>query len=80
MHCCMHTKHTCKGFFLYAYKNTFLNDFGNLSPTFLEQTEKLEQLRALENNYSIAVGITHKPTIGVDCKEDIQKILAHIGN
>ncbi len=71
--------HTYRHLGVYAYKDTFLKDFGNLIPTFLEQTEKLEQLRALENNYSIAVGVTHKPTIGVDCQEDIEKILAHLG-
>jgi 3-deoxy-manno-octulosonate cytidylyltransferase (CMP-KDO synthetase) len=34
---------------LYAYSRVFLENFKNMKPTFLEKTEKLEQLRALEN-------------------------------
>ncbi len=56
---------------LYAYKADFLNAFSGLEPGFLEQIEKLEQLRAMEHGYRIHVGITDQATIGIDTPEDI---------
>jgi 3-deoxy-manno-octulosonate cytidylyltransferase (CMP-KDO synthetase) len=58
---------------LYAYKASFLERFAGLPPGHLEQIEKLEQLRALENGCEIACGITDDPTIGVDTLEDAAK-------
>ena len=55
---------------LYAYSAEFLNKFRNLSPGRLEKIEKLEQLRALENGFTIAVGITEEGSLGVDTPED----------
>jgi 3-deoxy-manno-octulosonate cytidylyltransferase (CMP-KDO synthetase) len=55
---------------LYAYRADFLATFSQLPPGRLEQIEKLEQLRALENGHRIAVGVTDEPTIGVDTLED----------
>ncbi|MAM91253.1 MAG: 3-deoxy-manno-octulosonate cytidylyltransferase [Opitutaceae bacterium] len=55
---------------LYGYSSGFLNLFCSLPKTTLEETEKLEQLRALENGYSIDVDITEDPSIGVDTIED----------
>jgi 3-deoxy-manno-octulosonate cytidylyltransferase (CMP-KDO synthetase) len=55
---------------LYGYSKEFLNTFCSLPKTTLEETEKLEQLRALENGYSIDVDITQDPSIGVDTIED----------
>lgn len=59
---------------LYAYTNDFLMQFRALKPGYLECIEKLEQLRALENGFKIAVGITHTATLGVDSPEDISKL------
>ena len=56
---------------LYAYKADFLSAFSGLKPGFLEQIEKLEQLRAMEHGYRIHVGITDQATIGIDTPEDI---------
>src|SRR5207302_1693930 len=43
---------------IYAYRADFLQKLAKLRPTPLELTEKLEQLRVLENGYDIAVGLT----------------------
>lgn len=61
---------------LYAYRAEFLATFASLPPGRLEQIERLEQLRALENGYRIAVGITHQATVGVDVPEDLAKLEA----
>jgi len=55
---------------VYAYKGDLLERFAKLPVGRLEQIEKLEQLRVLENGYDIAVGFTEDPTIGVDTPED----------
>jgi 3-deoxy-manno-octulosonate cytidylyltransferase (CMP-KDO synthetase) len=58
---------------LYAYKARFLEDFAALPMGKLEEIERLEQLRAVENGREIAVGFTQDPTVGVDTLEDAQK-------
>lgn len=58
---------------LYAYKTNILAEITDLEPSALEKAENLEQLRWLENGYSIKVGITHQQTIGVDTPEDLEK-------
>lgn len=55
---------------LYAYHGDFLEKFVRMAPGKLEQIEKLEQLRVLENGYPIAIDVTDDPTIGVDTAED----------
>ncbi|WP_404424893.1 3-deoxy-manno-octulosonate cytidylyltransferase [Nibricoccus sp. IMCC34717] len=63
---------------LYAYTADLLERFAALPPGRLEQIEKLEQLRVLENGFDIAVGLTEDPTIGVDTLEDAEKFEAVI--
>lgn len=63
---------------LYAYKADFLNAFSSLEPGFLEQIEKLEQLRAMEHGYRIQVGITDQATIGIDTPEDVAEFEARL--
>jgi 3-deoxy-manno-octulosonate cytidylyltransferase (CMP-KDO synthetase) len=58
---------------LYAYKADFLEKFASLPMGTLEQIEKLEQLRVLENGYEIGIDVTADPTIGVDTPEDAAK-------
>lgn len=58
---------------LYAYKADFLEKFVRMAPGKLEQIEKLEQLRVLENGYPIAIDVTEDPTIGVDTPEDAKR-------
>jgi 3-deoxy-manno-octulosonate cytidylyltransferase (CMP-KDO synthetase) len=59
---------------IYAYRREFLLKFVALPQSALEQTEKLEQLRALENNYGIRVWVTPHDSIGVDRPEDVQLV------
>ncbi len=58
---------------LYAYQADFLEKFVAMPPGRLEQIEKLEQLRALENGFPIAIDVTEDPTIGVDTPEDAER-------
>ena len=64
---------------LYAYKAGLLAKFANLPVGRLERIEKLEQLRVLENGYSIACDLTDDPTIGVDTPEDAEKFELWLG-
>ncbi|MFZ2163793.1 MAG: 3-deoxy-manno-octulosonate cytidylyltransferase [Sideroxyarcus sp.] len=58
---------------IYAYRASFLRDFGKLTPTSLEQIESLEQLRALYYGYKIGVTKTDQaPPSGVDTEQDLQ--------
>jgi 3-deoxy-manno-octulosonate cytidylyltransferase (CMP-KDO synthetase) len=62
---------------LYAYRRAALEAFHRLPPSPLEQTEKLEQLRFLENGIPITVVETDEPTIGVDTEADLRAVEAH---
>jgi len=56
---------------LYGYRRSTLMRFVSLPQGELEKKEKLEQLRALENGISIAVGVLHsRPPKGIDTRED----------
>ncbi len=59
---------------LYAYRRATLQRFPTLPPSALEQTERLEQLRFLENNIPIHVEPTDHDTIGVDTEEDLHRV------
>lgn len=61
---------------LYAYTRAALDAYHRLPPSPLEQTEKLEQLRFLENGIPIVVVETDEPTIGVDTEEDLRAVQA----
>jgi 3-deoxy-manno-octulosonate cytidylyltransferase (CMP-KDO synthetase) len=58
---------------LYVYRRPFLLEFAAMKPTFLEVSEKLEQLRAIENGVRIRVVETESTSIGVDTPEDLSK-------
>lgn len=59
---------------LYVYKKEFLMTFKSLEQTNLEKSEKLEQLRILENGYKIKVVLTKKDSFSIDTKNDLIKI------
>ncbi|CAN5423832.1 3-deoxy-manno-octulosonate cytidylyltransferase [soil metagenome] len=54
---------------IYAYRRDFLLEFAAMPQTDLEKTEKLEQLRALENGHKISVLITDRAVHGIDTVE-----------
>lgn len=58
---------------LYAYKANILKEITELPQSLLEVAESLEQLRWLENGYTIKVGISDVETIGIDTPEDLAR-------
>lgn len=58
---------------LYVYRRDFLLEYAAMPPTFLEISEKLEQLRAIENGIRIRVIETEFESIGVDTPDDLAK-------
>jgi len=65
---------------LYAYQAELLEKFATLPPGELEQIEKLEQLRVLENGFDIAVGLTDQPSLGIDTPGDAEKFETALGH
>ena len=59
---------------LYAYRRAALGRFAALAPGELEQTERLEQLRLLENGIALYVSETEYDTVGVDTEEDLRRV------
>jgi 3-deoxy-manno-octulosonate cytidylyltransferase (CMP-KDO synthetase) len=59
---------------IYAYRANVLKELVKLKPSSLELAESLEQLRWLENGYTINVEVTHKQSFAIDTPEDLQKI------
>lgn len=64
-------KHVC----MYAYRNDILKKITQLPISSLEKAESLEQLRWLENNYQIKIGVTELTSISIDTPSDLQKAL-----
>lgn len=58
----------------YAYRKPALDRFVTLPESFLEKSERLEQLRFLENGIDIYVGETTFDSIGVDTEEDLNRV------
>jgi len=60
---------------LYAYRKPALDRFVTLPESSLEKSERLEQLRFLENGIPIYVGETPHDSVGVDTEEDLQRVI-----
>lgn len=58
---------------LYAYRTEVLKEITSLAQSSLELAESLEQLRWLENGYTIKVGVTEVETIGIDTPQDLEQ-------
>lgn len=63
---------------LYVYRRDFLLSFAKMPSTPLEECEKLEQLRVLEQGHRIRVVITERESFGVDMPGDLSKILKYL--
>jgi 3-deoxy-manno-octulosonate cytidylyltransferase (CMP-KDO synthetase) len=63
---------------IYVYRRDFLLKFAAMRPTALEQSEKLEQLRALSNGCRIRVADVEEPSVEVDTPDDLQKAEAYL--
>jgi 3-deoxy-manno-octulosonate cytidylyltransferase (CMP-KDO synthetase) len=61
---------------IYAYRRDFLLELAALPPSRLEQLEKLEQLRALENGFRIKVGVVDDVAFGIDTPDDYRRFVA----
>ena len=60
---------------IYAYRNSILREIAKLKPTRLEEHECLEQLRWIENNYSIYLTETNIENISIDTPDDLKDFL-----
>ncbi len=60
---------------IYAYSKEIINSIVALPMSNLEKAESLEQLRWIENGYSIYTEITNFESVAVDTPEDLKKII-----
>ncbi|HEV2470111.1 MAG TPA: 3-deoxy-manno-octulosonate cytidylyltransferase [Candidatus Sulfotelmatobacter sp.] len=60
---------------IYAYRKPVLDRFVKMPESALEKSERLEQLRFLENGIPIYVGETPYDSVGVDTEEDLQRVI-----
>jgi len=60
---------------LYVYRRNFLLNLKKLKPSKLEQIEKLEQLRFLDNGEKIKVVIVNKESISIDTPSDLKQFI-----
>ncbi len=65
---------------IYVYRKEFLMRLVALEPSPLEQQERLEQLRVLENGYRIKLVTTAYDAPGVDTAEDLEKVRKMVGS
>jgi 3-deoxy-manno-octulosonate cytidylyltransferase (CMP-KDO synthetase) len=59
---------------IYGFRSNILQQITHLPVSMLEQSERLEQLRWLENGYKIQVGLTEHHSISIDTEEDLKKL------
>jgi 3-deoxy-manno-octulosonate cytidylyltransferase (CMP-KDO synthetase) len=60
---------------IYGFRSDILKEVGKLPPSTLEQAESLEQLRWMENGYSIQVKVTEFDSISIDIPKDVDRVL-----
>ena len=60
---------------LYAFRKSALDRFVTLPESALEKSERLEQLRLLENGIPIHVAETPYDSVGVDTEEDLRRVV-----
>ncbi|MBK0384223.1 3-deoxy-manno-octulosonate cytidylyltransferase [Pedobacter sp. SD-b] len=60
---------------IYGYRTTTLGIISKLKLGNLEQSEQLEQLRWIENGYTVKVALTKKESLAIDVPADVNKVL-----
>ena len=60
---------------IYGFTKKSLNKFCSLNTSKLENIEKLEQLRAIDNGYKIAMVKVTSKSFGIDTQEDLDNAL-----
>ena len=60
---------------IYAFTNDALTKYVKLKRSKLEIERNLEQMRAMENNMTIMVGLSKSKALGVDTEDDLNKII-----
>lgn len=74
-------KHTFyKHIGIYGYRTTTLGIIAGMKLGSLESSEKLEQLRWIENGCTIKIAITEKESLAIDSPEDVEKVLEALGS
>jgi 3-deoxy-manno-octulosonate cytidylyltransferase (CMP-KDO synthetase) len=63
---------------LYGYTFEALEKFVSLAPSYLEKSESLEQLRALEAGMTIHMGFVDSAPIAIDTPDDLEKARAYV--
>ena len=69
------TSSYCGHLGIYGFTKSSLNSFCSLKPSKLEQIEKLEQLRAIDNAEKIAMVKVSSKSFGIDTEEDLKNAL-----
>lgn len=59
---------------IYAYRYDALTKFVNLPQSFLEKTERLEQLRAIQNDLNVWAAPVERGAISVDVRDDLRTV------
>ena len=65
---------------MYGFRFSIFNELLKLEESYLEKSEKLEQLRWLENGYSIYVAETNYESKSIDTLEDYNYVINNISN
>lgn len=65
---------------LYVFRKEFLLTFAKMPESSLEQSEKLEQLRILENGFKVKVGFTEHDSIPIDTQSDVDRVVRMLKN
>ena len=60
---------------IYGYRSDVLFEIAQLEPSYLEMAESLEQLRWMENGYTISVAQTDFESMSIDTPEDLERVL-----
>ncbi len=63
---------------IYCYRTSFLKKILTLSPSFLQESEDLEQLRVLENGFRIKIAVVKETMLGIDTPADLEKLKEYL--